>query len=110
MKGTSMYPLTRIAAAAGMIALMAVGSATAAQPASAAPTAVGHVYVNDNTAGNNTIAAFNQFADGTLAPMHGSPFSAGGAGTGTIIGSQGALQVTHDGRYLLAVDAGSNQI
>jgi 6-phosphogluconolactonase len=105
-----MYPLTRIAAIVGMTALMVVGSTTAARDVSAAPNVVGHVYVNDNTAGTNTIGAFNQFADGTLAPMHGSPFAAGGAGTGTIIGSQGALQVTRDGRYLLAVDAGSDQI
>jgi hypothetical protein len=42
--------------------------------------------------------------------MAGSPFAAGGAGSGTIIGSQGALQLSDDGRYLLAVDAGSNQI
>jgi 6-phosphogluconolactonase (cycloisomerase 2 family) len=104
-----MHPLTRIAAIVGVVTLMVVGSTTA-QGVSAAPKVVGHVYVNENTAGKNTIAAFNQLADGTLAPMHGSPFNAGGAGTGTIIGSQGALQVTRDGRYLLAVDAGSNQI
>ncbi len=42
--------------------------------------------------------------------MPGSPFVAGGAGTGHGIGSQGALQLSSDGRYLLAVDAGSNQI
>jgi 6-phosphogluconolactonase len=72
--------------------------------------ATGHVYVNDNTAGTNTIAGFDRHADGMLTPMAGSPFAAGGAGTGTIVGSQGALQVTGDGRYLLAVDAGSNQI
>ncbi|MFL5802174.1 MAG: lactonase family protein [Roseiflexaceae bacterium] len=104
-----MHPLTRIAAIVGVVTLMVVGSTTAHE-VSAAPKVVGHVYVNDNTAGTNTIGAFNQFADGTLAPMHGSPFAAGGAGTGTIVGSQGALQVTGDGRYLLAVDAGSNLI
>jgi 6-phosphogluconolactonase len=71
---------------------------------------VGHVYVNDNTATTNTIAAFNRHADGTLTPVPGSPFATGGAGTGTGIGSQGALQETAHGRYLLAVDAGSNQI
>jgi 6-phosphogluconolactonase len=70
----------------------------------------GHVYVNDNAAGTNTIAAFDRHVDGTLTPMPGSPFRAGGAGTGSGIGSQGALQATDDGRYLLAVDAGSNQI
>jgi 6-phosphogluconolactonase len=105
-----MHSLTRIAAIVGVVALMVVGSTTGASAVSAAPGVVGHVYVNDNTAGTNTIGAFNQFADGTLAPMHGSPFAAGGAGTGTAIGSQGALQVTSNGRYLLAVDAGSNQI
>jgi 6-phosphogluconolactonase (cycloisomerase 2 family) len=71
---------------------------------------VGHAYVNDNTAGVNTIAGFNRFADGTLAPISGSPFTAGGAGTGAVIGSQGALQFADKGHLLLAVDAGSNSI
>ncbi len=105
-----MQLLTRIAATVGLAAVVVTGSVTAASEVSAAPDVVGHVYVNDNTSGTNTIGAFNQFSDGTLAPMHGSPFAAGGAGTGTIIGSQGALQVTDDGRYLIAADAGSNQI
>jgi len=73
-------------------------------------TAPGHVYVNDNTAGVNTIGAFERHADGSLSPIAGSPFAAGGQGTGTVVGSQGALQLTGDGRYLLAVDAGSNQV
>jgi 6-phosphogluconolactonase (cycloisomerase 2 family) len=81
----------------------------AAAPAAASPGA-GHVYVNDNTAGANTISAFTRQADGTLTPLHGSPFPAGGAGTGTGLASQGALQVSSNGRYLIAVDAGSNQI
>jgi 6-phosphogluconolactonase (cycloisomerase 2 family) len=66
--------------------------------------------VNDNTAVANTIGAFSRNADGTLAPLGGSPFQAGGAGTGTAVGSQGSLQVTADGRYLLVADAGSNEI
>jgi 6-phosphogluconolactonase len=100
----------RVVGAAGLMALIAAGLTGTAQVASAASPVVGHVYVNDNTAGTNTIGAFDQHADGTLTPLAGSPFSAGGAGTGSIVGSQGALQVTSDGRYLLAVDAGSNQI
>jgi 6-phosphogluconolactonase (cycloisomerase 2 family) len=101
---------TRIASTIGLLALALAGSVTAAHGVSAQSNVVGHVYVNDNTAGTNTIAAFERHADGTLAPLAGSPFSAGGAGTGSIVGSQGALQVTDDGRYLLAVDAGSSQI
>jgi 6-phosphogluconolactonase len=83
----------------------------AAAPAAASPgRGAGHVYVNDNTAGTNTISAFTRHADGTLTPLPGSPFPAGGAGTGTGLASQGALQVSSNGRYLIAVDAGSNQI
>ena len=71
---------------------------------------VGQVYVNDNTAGVNTVAGFDRHADGSLSPMPGSPFAVGGAGTGNGTASQGALQLSDDGQYLLAVDAGSNQI
>jgi hypothetical protein len=71
---------------------------------------VGHVYVNDNTAGQNTVAGFDRHADGSLTPMVGSPFDVGGAGGGHGDASQGSLQLSADGRYLLAVDAGSNQI
>jgi 6-phosphogluconolactonase len=78
--------------------------------ASAASGVVGHVYVNDNTGGVNTIGAFDRHADGTLTPMPGSPFAAGGVGTGRGLASQGSLQLSSDGRYVLAVDAGSNQI
>ena len=52
----------------------------------------GHVYVNDNTKGTNTIGAFDRHADGSLTPVPGSPFVAGGAGTGSGLASQGALQ------------------
>jgi 6-phosphogluconolactonase (cycloisomerase 2 family) len=68
------------------------------------------VYVNDNTTGANTIGAFDRHADGTLTPEPGSPFAAGGAGTGAGLASQGALQISPDGRFLIAADAGSNQI
>ena len=99
----------RIVASAGS-ALIAAAAALSLTHGALASDVVGHVYVNDNTSGVNTIAAFDRHADGSLTPLAGSPFAAGGAGTGTIVGSQGALQVTRDGRYLLAVDAGSNQI
>jgi len=100
----------RVAATAGIVILAVTGSLALGGSALASSRVVGHLYVNDNTAGTNTIAAFDRHADGSLVPMSGSPFSIGGAGTGSSTGSQGALQMTADGRYLLAVDAGSNQI
>ena len=104
-------------AVAALAALTVALSATAAPPttgqphgAPAATGVVGQVYINDNTAPVNTVAAFNRLADGTLTPVAGSPFAVGGSGTGHPDASQGSLELSADGRYLLAVDAGSNQI
>ena len=112
-----------------LLALALAGAAVSSASASAAPgffghhhqrppvpprpqesPVVGHAYVNDNTAISNTVAGFNRHADGSLTPIPGSPFVTGGAGSGAGLPSQGAIQLSSDGRYLLAVDAASNQI
>lgn len=95
---------------AALIGLATAGLLIASGGASASSGVVGHVYVNDNTSGGNTVAGFDRHADGSLTPIAGSPFAVGGAGTGHGDASQGSLQLSADGRYLLAVDAGSNQI
>ena len=103
----------RVCLAAGgslLAATISLFGAAASASASTASPVVGYTYVNDNTATANTIAGFDRHADGSLTPIPGSPFAAGGAGLGAGLASQGAIQVTSDGRYLLAVDAGSNQI
>jgi 6-phosphogluconolactonase len=97
--------LSAAAAAAAALAVPVLAAAsTGASPV------VGHVYVNDNTAGANTIGAFDRHADGSLTPEPGSPFAAGGAGTGATLPSQGSLQASSDGQFLIAADAASNQI
>ena len=93
-----------------LVTLATAASALAAAGAPAASNVVGQLYVNDNTTGVNTVAGFDRHADGTLTPIAGSPFAVGGAGTGHATASQGSLQLSADGRYLLVVDAGSNQI
>jgi 6-phosphogluconolactonase len=103
---------TCLAAAGGSLLAATIGlfgAATAASASTASPV-VGYTYVDGNTATANTIDGYARHADGSLTAMAGSPFAAGGAGLGTGLASQGAIQVTQDGRYLLAVDAGSNQI
>jgi 6-phosphogluconolactonase len=101
-----------LTAAAGV----AVAAAVAVPAASASASQVhpspvtGHVYLDDGTAGANAIAGFSRHADGTLTPIPGSPFESGGAGTGAGLGSQGAVQLAAGGRFLLAADAGSNQV
>jgi 6-phosphogluconolactonase len=102
------FPRTMLAAVA---ALVGAGAAPAVAGAAQSPHASSsYVYVDDNTTGHNTIAAFARDADGTLAPVAGSPFDAGGAGTGSGLASQGAIQVSSDGRYVISVDPGSNQV
>jgi len=104
-----MHRFSRLLGLAGLLATLVAG--LIAGPVAAAGSAtVGHVYVNNNSAGRNTIAAFDRHADGSLTPIGGSPFDAGGAGTGAPFGSAGGLQETADGRYLLATDPASNQI
>ena len=93
-----------------LLGLAVVVPSTLSRAASAQSPVVGHVYVNSNTARQNSIDAFDRHADGMLTSMPGSPFATGGAGTGEVIGSQDAVRITPDGRYLLAVAAGSNEI
>ena len=56
------------------VVLAAAGFVVATAGASAASAVVGHVYVDDNTAGVNTVAGFDRHADGTLTALRGSPF------------------------------------
>lgn len=104
--------LARTLARPALLTLLGIAAVGAPATAAAADTgpASGHVYVDDNTAGTNTIAVFDRHADGHLTTGPGSPFATGGAGTGTGLTSQGALQLTSDGRFVVAVDAGSNTV
>ena len=79
---------------ATVAAAAAAGVPAAASAAVQASPVVGHVYVDDNTAAANTIGVFDRHADGTLTAHAGSPFAAGGAGTGAGLASQGALQIS----------------
>jgi 6-phosphogluconolactonase len=66
------------------------------------------VYTETNSLTDNRIVSFDRMADGSLT-MLGS-YSTGGLGTGTSLGNAGGVILTEDGNYLLAVDAGSNEI
>jgi len=66
------------------------------------------VYTEDNAAGVNHVLQYESGSNGVLS-LAGT-FSAGGAGTGIALHSAGAVVLTQDGHWLLAVDAGSNQI
>lgn len=68
----------------------------------------GAVYVMTNSPSENEVLAFGRAADGSL----GEPlaFATGGFGTGAGLGSQGSLLLTDGGRWLLAVNSGSDDL
>jgi len=68
----------------------------------------GAVYTMTNAASGNSVLVFEGAARGRLKPA--GEFSTGGLGTGGGLGSQGAIALTSNQRFLLVVNAGSNDI
>lgn len=68
----------------------------------------GAVYVLDNAVAGNGILMWNRDERGRLA--FALRYPTGGLGTGAGLGSQDALILSENGKYLFAVDAGSNEI
>lgn len=71
----------------------------------------GTVYVSTNAADpgrGNEVIVYQRAADGTLT--QGQRFATGGLGSGNGLGSQGALIISSNGRWLFVVNAGSSEI
>src|SRR5436309_7603374 len=66
------------------------------------------VYTLTNQVAGNSVAVFARAADGTLSAA--GSVATGGTCTGASLGSQGALALSDDGRWLFAVNAGSNDV
>lgn len=68
----------------------------------------GTVYVQTNQSAGNEIAIYFRSTDGTLT--FSTMVSTGGLGKGAGLGSEGSVIVSNNGRWLFAVNAGSNEI
>ena len=77
-------------------------------PVLAAPRSAGAVYALTNAAGGNAVAIYARSRDGRLTSL-GSVLT-GGMGTGMGLGSQGALVLSKNERWLFAVNAASNDV
>ena len=67
------------------------------------------VYVQTNDAIANEIVAFSRAEDGALTPL--GRYSTGGHGTGSPhLASAGSVVLSDDGRWLLVVNAGSDEV
>src|SRR5438445_3861559 len=82
--------------------------AARAADVSAAVSDPGAVYTLTNQVGGNAVAVFARGADGRVTAA--GTVSTGGTGTGASLGSQSAVTLSDDGRWLFAVNAGSNDV
>lgn len=105
----------RITLALASLALAACAENELSAPESAASLALatarnapGAVYTLTNQTSGNAVAIFDRASDGTLTYAGEAP--TGGLGTGGGLGSQGAVVLSEDNRFLLAVNAGSDDI
>ena len=95
---------TRTAIAALGILLAVVASTAVADD----DRRTGAVYTQTNAAAGNAVLAFDRDRDGALTPA--GTFPTQGSGSGGGLGNQGALHLSRDGHWLLAVNAGSNEV
>jgi 6-phosphogluconolactonase len=109
-----MFKLSRLAF---FVAVLGACSRDATSPNGAIPGSpalsrggsdVGAVFTLSNSAAGNAVIAFGRSADGSLTPA--GSFATLGNGTGAGLGSQGAVALSEDGRFLFAVNAASNTI
>lgn len=68
----------------------------------------GAVYTQSNDADANEVIVFRRAADGSL--QRAASYATTGKGSGDGLGSQGAVLSSGDGRWLFAVNAGSNEL
>lgn len=66
------------------------------------------VFTSSNDAAGNELLVFARNPDGSLALVRHSP--TGGLGGGAGLGSQGAVTLSRDGRFVFVVNAGSNTV
>jgi len=108
-----------IIAAAGAVAFAACTDTQPTAPAtrplasnlSQSAQTVGGVFVSTNGLNGNAVVAFARAADGTLTPT--GTFATGGTGIGGVgdpLASQFAVALSHNAKFLVVANAGSNDV
>ncbi|MEO8624620.1 MAG: beta-propeller fold lactonase family protein [bacterium] len=110
MKHRILIATTLLAATAcdpGMLEPTLAAPSASATSRSESPI-VGHIYALSNATAGNEVLEFARNADGRI--FAAGSFATSGTGTGAGLGSQGAVILTENDRFLIAVNAGSNDI
>jgi 6-phosphogluconolactonase (cycloisomerase 2 family) len=93
------------------MALVAVFGATLALPTpsvSAGKGVIGAVYTMTNNPEANAVLQYDRVSDGSL--QFRDTYMTGGRGSGDGLGNQGGVVLSKDGRWLLVVNAGSDEV
>lgn len=91
---------------AGVSALLLATGAQALETAT--PIQLGKVFTSTNSPAGNELLVYGRAADGSLQLLGRE--STQGLGTGSGLGSQGAVTLSGDGGHLFVVNAGSNSV
>lgn len=74
----------------------------------AGPGVVGAAYTMTNAPGGNEVLSFDRLADGSV--RFAAAYDTGGLGSGDGLGNQGGVVLSDNKRWLLVVNAGSDQL
>jgi len=91
-----------------VVLLLALAAALTFTSSAMASHGGGSLYTQTNDPSGNTVQRFDRAADGSLTPA--GTFATGGVGLAGLGGRQGAVELSGDGRYLYAVNAGSDSV
>ena len=91
-----------------LVAITLLTAGFAGTTAFAADDGNGAVFTATNASSGNAVLAFHRAEDGTLTPA--GSYATGGLGSGVGLGSQGAITLSDNGRWLFVVDAGSSDV
>jgi len=97
-----------IAATLGLGLVGSAAHADSAKGADAGGPPGGSFFTSTNSAAGNAVIAIGRASSGALGPIATVP--TGGLGSGSGLGSQGAVTLSGDGRHLFVVNAGSNSV
>ena len=90
-----------------LAAALAVGAPVLAGDDDGSPSR-GRVYTSSNATGGNELIVFTRDEHGRLEPM--ARVATGGQGSGAGLGSQGAVSLSGDGRFVFVVNAASHTV
>jgi 6-phosphogluconolactonase len=107
MKGNGFFYKLSVRLLVAALFIIPVLSGFAIPAAAAGPTP-GMVYTLSNALSGNQVLAYNRLPDGTLS-FQGA-YATGGLGSGSGLGSQGALVLSQNNRWLFAVNAGNDTL